>query len=305
MATSTRRPARPITERSTPGERDPGPRYAPGMIGAAASFTNASVSGQPGDWAVSLGNLEWFTPTASAYRSGCASPRTATAPLIGNKNWSGGANVGWVISSMASKNINWNAAGGPRRSLALSPAFSDVVALLAVTFNRPANEVIGYWDGVPVSSSNLGSSGAASLNAGLATLVGSSGSGAYSGSADVDDLGIWTRVLGPREVSGIYAAGLRHLPLTAAVPGVPPVIIQQPASGRDPRVGRGFSVDARGGAYIPCQWRRNGVNLPGATNATLVIPAATVGRQGGVTPCGSAAARARFSAARPASPSMS
>jgi len=265
-----------------PGGAGPGPRYAPGMIGAAASFTNASVSGQPGDWAVSLGNLEWIYSNSFSVSLWVRVTTNSDGALIGNKNWSGGANVGWVISSMASKNINWNAAGGPRRDLALSPAFSDGHwHLLAVTFNRPANEVIGYWDGVPVSSSNLGSSGAASLNAGLATLVGSSGSGAYSGSADVDDLGIWTRVLGPREVSGIYAAGLRHLPLTAAVPGVPPVIIQQPASlAVTPGLDAVFSVDARGGGPLTYQWRRNGVNLPGATNATLVIPAATVDRQG-------------------------
>src|SRR6185369_5778065 len=36
-----------------------GPRYKSGVIGAAATFTNTSNAGQPNDWAVSLGSLEW------------------------------------------------------------------------------------------------------------------------------------------------------------------------------------------------------------------------------------------------------
>ena len=108
----------------------------------------------------------------------------------------------------------------------LNPPFSDGAwHLVTVTFDRAANRVTSYMDGLSVNTSDISPSGTASFNAGFNTLVGSSGNGLYSGTADIDDLGIWTRVLTPQEVAGIYGAGLNNQPLTAAAPGVAPVIV--------------------------------------------------------------------------------
>ena len=90
--------------------------------------------------------------------------------------------------------------------------------------------MISYIDGLSVSTSDISPSGAASFNAGFVTLVGSSGNGTYSGTADIDDLGVWTRVLTPQEVAGIYGAGLNNQPLSAATAGVAPVIASQPVN---------------------------------------------------------------------------
>src|SRR6185436_7157217 len=133
-------------------------------------------------------------------------------------------------------------------------------------------QVISYVDGVAVSTSDISPSGNASFNAGFNTLVGSSGNGTYSGYADVDDLGIWTRALNAQEVSGIYAAGLNHQPLTAAVPGVPPVITMSPANATvTPGLNATFTVGVSGDGPFSYQWLFNGTNIAGATNASLIV----------------------------------
>ena len=259
-----------------------GPRYRSGMIGAAASFANASTSGQPNDWAVSLGNLEWIYAGSFTVSLWERTSTSSDGAILGNKNWTSGANVGWVISSLDPKNVNYNAAGGTRRDIGLNPPFSDGNwHLITVTFNRSASQVISYVDGVAVSTSDLSPSSSASLNAGFNTLVGSSGNGSYSGYADVDDLGMWTRVLGAQEVSVIYAAGLNHRPLTTALPGVPPVITMQPANVTlTPGMNATFSVGVDGAATFSYQWRFNGTNIPGATNATWIVASVTPAEQG-------------------------
>ena len=78
--------------------------------------------------------------------------RTATSgdgALMGNKDWTSGANVGWVISSLDPKNLNYNAVGGTRRDVDLNPPFSDGNwHLVTVTFDRAANRVTSYMDGL-------------------------------------------------------------------------------------------------------------------------------------------------------------
>ena len=182
-----------------------GPRYTAGMIGSAATFANAANTGQPDDWAISLGSLEWVYSNSFSVSLWERTAASGDGALMGNKDWTSGAYVGWVISSLDPKNLNYNAVGGTRRDVDLNPPFSDGTwHLVTVTFDRAANRVTSYMDGLAVNTSDISPSGAASLNAGFSTLVGSSGSGTYSGTADIDDLGVWTRVLTAEEV-------VRHL----------------------------------------------------------------------------------------------
>jgi autotransporter-associated beta strand protein/YVTN family beta-propeller protein len=262
-----------------------GPRYLPGIIGGAATFANAATAGQPDDWAISLGNLEWVYSNNFSVSFWERSMTSGDGALMGNKDWTSGANIGWVISTLQPKNVNWNAAGGTRRDVNLTPPFSDGNwHLVTVTFDRTANQVLCYLDGMVAGSSDISPSGDASVNAGFATLVGSSGNGTYSATGDIDDLGVWRRVLAPEEVSGIYAAGLRGQPLTSAIAGLPPVIETQPVSvSVTPGLAATFSVTATGPGPFTYQWRFNGANIAGATNATLVLSSVTAANQGTYT----------------------
>ncbi len=259
-----------------------GPRYRAGVIGQAAAFANSPVASQPNDWAITLGNLEWLYANSFSVSLWERTIIPGDDALMGNKNWTSGANVGWVLSSLDAKNLNYNAVGGTRRDIDLHPPFSDSTwHLITLTFNRTANQVTSYVDGLPVNTSDLSPSGTASLNAGFSTLVGSSGNGLYSATADIDDLGMWNRALTPEEVAGIYGAGLAGRPLTAAFPGQPPTITAQPISlsttpGRDAT----FSVVASGPGPFAYQWKFNGTNIAGATNSTLVISSVTTANQG-------------------------
>src|SRR6267154_3742854 len=173
-----------------------GPRYKAGVIGQAAAFANTATGGQTEDWAVSLGNLERIYSNSFTVSLWVRNTNSSDGALMGNKNWTSGANVGWVISSLDPKNVNWNAVAGTRRDVDLNPPFSDgnwhhIVAV----FDRVANQVISYVDGNAANTSNISPAGTASLNAGFSTLIGSSGNGTYSGAGDVDDLAVWTRGL--------------------------------------------------------------------------------------------------------------
>jgi YVTN family beta-propeller protein len=259
-----------------------GPRYKPGVINSAATFANSAPSGQPDDWAISLGNLEWIYANSFSVSLWERTPNSGDGALMGNKDWSSGANVGWVISSLDPKNLNYNAVGGTRRDIELNPPFSDGSwHLVTVTFDRVTNQVTSYIDGNAVNFSDISPSSTASLNAGFNTLVGGSGNGPYAGTADIDDLGVWNRVLTPTEVAAIYHGGLGGRPLTSAVPGQYPVITNAPMSAN---LSDGstvtFSVGASGPGPFTYQWKLNGTNIPRGTNATLVLSSITAANAG-------------------------
>jgi autotransporter-associated beta strand protein/YVTN family beta-propeller protein len=259
-----------------------GPHYKTGIIGQAVGFANTASSGQPEDWALTLGNLEWIYANSFTVSFWERSSNSGDGALMGNKDWTSGANVGWVISTLDPKNVNWNAAGGTRRDVDLTPPFSDGSwHLITVTFDRGSNQVTSYVDGSAANTSDINPSGAASLNAGFNTLVGSSGSGTYSGASDIDDLGLWTRALTAEEVAAIYHTGLNHQPLTTAVPGQYPVISAQPPDLNLAVASTAtFNLTVTGPGPFTYQWRFNGVDIPGATGATLVLPSISTASQG-------------------------
>lgn len=246
------------------------PRYIAGLIGQAANFSNNAAAGQPSDWAATLGNLDAIYSNAFSASLWIRTPMSTDGALLGNKNWTAGGNPGWVISTLDGKNVNWNATGGTRRDIDLNPPLSDGQwHLVTVTADRDLGRVVVYLDGTARATNNILPAGAA-LVAGLPTLLGSSGNGTYAGRADVDEVGIWSRILYPAEVSDLNARG-RAGSTIPAVYTPPPLIVQQPASvtateGFD----AAFTVGAFG-ASLNYQWRRAGSDLAGARASSLVF----------------------------------
>jgi hypothetical protein len=85
---------------------------------------------------------------------------------------------------------------------------------LAHTFNRFGN-AITYLDGVRVDSRTIGyfqGFSIGDLDTGEPVNIGQDPTGAYTGAAavDMDDLGVWRRILTPLEVAAIYAVGANH-----------------------------------------------------------------------------------------------
>jgi hypothetical protein len=78
---------------------------------------------------------------------------------------------------------------------------------LAFTFDRTAN-AISYLDGVQVDVQTISNVG--DLDTGHATVIGQDPTGtyAYDGSAFLDGLGVWRRVLSAEEVRAIYLLGV-------------------------------------------------------------------------------------------------
>jgi hypothetical protein len=78
---------------------------------------------------------------------------------------------------------------------------------LAVAFDSAAGLGTTYLDGVQVQTSPL--TGLGDFDSGNSVTIGQDPTGAYneSGSADIDDLGVWQAVLTPLDVCIIYGAG--------------------------------------------------------------------------------------------------
>lgn len=83
---------------------------------------------------------------------------------------------------------------------------------------------ITYLDGIQVDSQSVAQIG--NIDTGLALNIGQDPTGTYAvtAAADLDDMGVWRRVLSPLEVSGIYVAGLNNSVSFATGITPPPVL---------------------------------------------------------------------------------
>ena len=254
------------------------PTYTNGIIGSAASFNNDdSDAANISDWAASLGDIEWLYANSWSFAIWVRTTDTYGA-LLGNKNWYSGANIGWVISQYRPDWLNYAAVGAARYDIGNYAWADGNWHHVAATFDRDANLVTAYVDGTATTNAPLGTTGLESLTPTdiITTLVGSSGNGADSGFGAVDDLGMWERPLSGQEILAIFVQGLHNQPLTtASTSAIKPFILTQPkAETRVEGLFTSFSVTAVGTTPLSYQWRRNGSDLAGETNNTLVWPVA-------------------------------
>jgi hypothetical protein len=182
-------------------------RYAPGVIGQAASFQNDARGGGPSDWAVTLGNQDAIYAGNFTVALWLKTSITSDGALTGNKDWNSGGNTGWLMDQYDVGYLNFRAAGGDRYDL--GPEIRDGVwHHLALSVHRETNGFILYLDGAPVDTGRIGPTGAEALGSGFDTLIGASGPGAYAGTGDIDEYAIWTRALPSEEVACVFANAL-------------------------------------------------------------------------------------------------
>jgi len=122
---------------------------------------------------------------------------------------------------------------------------------LVFTVDR-AGQGITYLDGTQVSSRAIDTLG--SIDTGQPTNIGQDPTGAYgvSGSAVIDDMGVWHRVLSPMEVQTLYSVGQTY-GRTFDTYGPVELTIQPAATGFDLiwQAGTLQECDSVNGAYLP------------------------------------------------------
>lgn len=248
------------------------PRYTPGRVGQAARFNNTGGSGPPDDWAVTLGNLDWAYSNSFSLSLWLRSTSAAPSAILANQSLASAGNPGFALGSTPGAQVRWTTPGGAARAVALDPPLLDGGwHHLALTFNRGANEVTTYLDGAVHSATNVAASGLAVLGSGWPTLIGAGGDGLFACAADVDEFGLWARVLAPAEVAELFAKATAGLSIPDPYAPLPVISAQPMSRSVVQSSATQFSVTAYGAA-LTYQWQFNGANLPGATNATLVLP---------------------------------
>lgn len=142
---------------------------------------------------------------------------------------------------------------------------------VAMTYSQPSGTLTLYADGNVVLVTNLAGNPFISTSDDL--LSGYRPTGVSSGDyldGLLDELSLYNRVLTPTELQSIVAAG----PAGKARPAMP-ILLTQP---RSQTVFQGaqaqFDITAIGYGPFAYQWRLNGTNLPGQTNASVAYPGA-------------------------------
>ena len=257
---------------------DDGSEWVAGQVGGALNFR-----GPEGLDYVMIPNYPKPASTMTLAAWVWADARTTWASVA--KNWSGSGNQfhfglndadGDLSNYLTQQN---GVSAGPVREGANTPF--PLGAWQHVAFVCDGAQMRLYRNGALVGSvpydgtinTNLASEamgiGAKLLDTGIPPVT--ADSGYWQGK--MDDFGLWTRGLTPDEILAIYAAGRNGQPLTAAVVGaVAPTITTGPQDQTQPEDGTAeWTVTAAGTTPLRYQWRKDGVDLPGATNATLKI----------------------------------
>jgi hypothetical protein len=143
--------------------------------------------------------------------------QTDDHPFISNKDWGSSNNKGWGIFSQSGGNLRDQVTGTGGTKFSVNPAVNwkdNAWHNIIVTFKRNV-ESVAYFDGVPVLTSPLLTSGTIDTDdLSLAVNIGQDGTGHYtdgggsSMDALIDDVGIWRRVITPNEAGTVYLNGL-------------------------------------------------------------------------------------------------
>ena len=227
--------------------------------------------------------------------------------IAANKDWSSGANVGWVLAEedngADTNKFQWNmnTAGGVRKDLdplnnANAVVFDGNWHQLVMTMQRSGNAVF-YRDGTVVASVGIGANAGQSIRPSLGAWITNnllalgqdatlrydhaSGIAISSFNGDLDEVAMWSRVLSAADVVNAYIKGINELSLAAQLP---PSFVQQPQGGTR-YVSEGFllSCVVAGDPSPALQWYKDGVQLAGATNSQMSLSSLALTNAGNYT----------------------
>jgi hypothetical protein len=263
-------------------------QWMPGQIGGALRFAGAASTNF-----VYVNNYPKPSATLTISAWVFAESRPTWATII--KNWMGpGFQFHFGLDNNTGDVSNYiiqqgGTQIGPVREGAGTPLPTNSWQHLALVCDGAFMRL--YRNGVPVGAS-VAYNGTIQTNPvnqflGIGVKLQASGIPAVDGTqgfwqGKMDDLGLWTRGLTADEIFSIYRTGTNGQPLTAAPLGNPPFITVQPV-GVIRYVGEyaaPLTAAAAGSAPLSYQWRKDGVDVPGATTATLALGLVTNGLGG-------------------------
>lgn len=207
--------------------------------------------------------------------------------FIGNKNWASGGNQGWIIATAGDGRLQWNLgdgdAGGRTRKDYDGPGGAlgnGAWHHVAVTFDQQGN-ALTYLDGALVNTTVI-SADLDSLDtpAGLSVNIGQDGTGTYTDNKSVgiedgriDDVAVWSRVLGAAEITTIYKGGLEGKDILGRIASSPPIIQAALAAGQITlnwnNSGGPFTLESTSTLGSRANWQA----VSGAGDGTAKIPA--------------------------------
>lgn len=199
------------------------PSFVAGKVGQAFQFSSAidgssfnyATLGAPADLQFGTNDFSvsfWINYTTS----------TDDPSFISDKDWNSSSNPGWGVFAQNSGSFKVNATGPNGSSDKFNTAYSTIVRdgtwhLITVSYWR-GQSVLTYVDGTLISSLAFATAG--TLDTSLNVNIGQDGTGTYTDgnaasiTAQIDDLGIWRRVLTVNEIQTIYTAGQAGKDLT-------------------------------------------------------------------------------------------
>jgi hypothetical protein len=133
--------------------------------------------------------------------------------VVGNKDWNGGGNTGFIIGTQSDGRLEWNytRAGNARKDLdaggqGLSTTFWNHVV---VVFNING-DAVSYVNGFEIDRRSIAPGTGELSDPSLSLNVGQDGTGTYGSSWNglVDEFAVWSRALTAAEVTNVFALGL-------------------------------------------------------------------------------------------------
>jgi hypothetical protein len=183
------------------------------QFGSTVNFTVAYWIRLPAGYAG--GDLPFFTDAINS----TFNPGFTFAPTYGTSGTSthGTSSGGWALSLYDVTGANGFGVYGDAGSINDGNWHH-----LVHTFDR-TNGMVTYLDGIQANFVNMGGATAvtADVDTGNAAVIGQDPTGQYpeTGSADIDDLGVWRRALTALEAASIYlAAASNHMSFTGSGP---------------------------------------------------------------------------------------